>query len=146
LILGLTRWYSISITFVQEETELLWSRLTKWQNSSEHNFNVDTYLKICEQQGVEPDPEKFPPEMDDFPMDVQKAMLLFNKLGDRIFPDIGYLGKDYTQLPIYMDVYEVENRRIFLETLLRLDAKIIEQSAKALKAERDKIKAQSKRA
>lgn len=71
-------------------------------------------------------------------------MLLFNKLGDRIYPDIGYLGKDLTSLPIYMDVYEVEDRKIFLETLLRLDAKVIEQSAKAMKAERDKMKARNK--
>ena len=100
----------------------------------------DRYFSMCDQLGEEPDPDRIPPEIDDFPLDVQKAMLLFNKLGDRVFPDIGYLGKDYTQLPIYMDVYEVEDRKIFLETLLRLDSKIIQQSAAALKAEREKLK------
>lgn len=99
---------------------------------------------MCEQLGKEPDPEEIPPDVSDFPVDVQKAMVLYNKLGDRIYPDIGYLGKDYTQLPIYMDVYEVEDKRIFLETLLRLDAKTIEKSQEALKRERDKIKAQSR--
>jgi len=57
---------------------------------------------MCEQIGKEPDPEEIPPEVEDFPLDVQKALLLYNKLGDRIYPDIGYLGKDYTQLPIWM--------------------------------------------
>ena len=94
--------------------------------------------------GEEPNPDKIPPDVGDFPTDVQKAMILFNKLGDRIFPDIGYLGKDYTQLPVYMDVYEVEDKRIFLETLLRLDSKVIEKSAAQMKAERDKIRRANK--
>jgi hypothetical protein len=95
---------------------------------------------MCEQIGKEPDPEEIPPEVEDFPLDVQKALLLYNKLGDRIYPDIGYLGKDYTQLPIYMDVYEIDNKRIFLETLLRLDSKMIQKSSANLKRERDKLK------
>ena len=103
-------------------------------------MTADRYFTMCEQLGEEPNPDKIPPEIHDFPPDVQKAIILFNKLGDRIYPDVGYLGKDYTQLPIYMEVYEVEDKRLFLETLLRLDAKIIEKSAAAMKAERDKIR------
>lgn len=100
----------------------------------------EKYFMMCEQMGRDPDPDEIPPEIDDFPDDVQTAMILFNKLGDRVYPDIGYLGKDYTQLPIYMDVYEVKNKKIFLEALLRLDSRIIQKSAAALKSERDKIK------
>lgn len=103
-------------------------------------MTADRYLAMCEQLGEEPDPDRIPPEVSDFPADVQKAIILFNKLGDRVFPDVGYLGKDYTQLPIYMKVYEVEDPKLFLETLLRLDAKIIQKSAAAMKAERDKIR------
>lgn len=132
------------ITFVQSEIELLWKRLERWQNNFEAKMTLDRYLDLCEQIGEEPDPDKIPPEVNDFPADVQKAMILYNKLGDRIYPDVGYLGKDYTQLPIYMDVYGVENKQLFLETLLRLDSKIIEKSAAALKSERDKIKRASK--
>jgi hypothetical protein len=95
---------------------------------------------MCEQKGQEPDPNKFPPELSDFPSDVQKAIILYNKLGDRVYPDVGYLGKDYTQLPIYMGVYEVDDKLIFLETLLRLDQKIIERSQQQIKAARDRIK------
>lgn len=96
-------------------------------------------MNICEVRNEEPNPDKIPPEVHDFPIEVQKAMMLFNKLGDRIYPDIGYLGKDYTQLPIYLEVYEIKNKEIFLETLLRLDARVIEKSQEALKRERDKI-------
>lgn len=99
---------------------------------------------MCEQMGEEPDPDKIPPDIDDFPLDVQKALVVFNKLGDRIYPDVGYLGKDYTSLPIYMEVYEVDNKKVFMEALLRLDAKIIQKSAAALKQERDKMKRKSK--
>lgn len=104
----------------------------------------ERYFSLCEQLNQEPKLEEIPPEIEDFPSDVQKALLLYNKLGDRIYPEIGYLGKDYTQLPIYMDVYEVSDKKLFLETLLRLDAKTIEKSAEALKRERDKIKRASK--
>lgn len=100
----------------------------------------EKYYNLCEQMNREPDPDEIPPELDDFPPDVQKAMIVFNKLGDRIFPDIGYLGKDYTQLNTFIDVYEIENKKIFLETLIRLDSKIIQKSAASLKAERDKMK------
>jgi len=122
----------------------MWSRLEKWQSNFEVGMTRDMYFDLCEQMQEEIDPEKIPPEVDDFPADAQKAIILFNKLGDRIYPDVGYLGKDYTQLPIYMDVYEVENRRLFLETLLRLDSKLIQKSSEALKAERDKIKRATK--
>lgn len=126
------------------ETELLWERLEKWQTNIDTGMTQEKYLETCRQVGDEPNPDRMPPGVHDFPSDVQKAMILFNKLGDRIFPDIGYLGKDYTQLPIYMDVYEVEDRRLFLETLLRLDSKLIQKSAAAMKAERDKIKRANK--
>jgi len=39
-----------------------------------------------------------------------------------------------------MDVYEIDNKRIFLETLLRLDSKMIQKSSANLKRERDKLK------
>lgn len=96
-------------------------------------------MKVCKALGEEPNPDKIPPEVHDFPLEVQKAMMLFNKLGDRIYPDIGYLGKDYVQLPIYMEVYNIQNKELFLETLLRLDTKVIQKSQEALKRERDKI-------
>ncbi len=104
----------------------------------------EKYYLMCEQLNKEPDPNEVPPEIEDFPSDIQKALVVFNKLGDRIFADVGYLGKDYVQLPIYIDTYEVENKKMFLETLLKLDAKLIEKSAKAMKSEREKISRASK--
>lgn len=121
-----------------------WKRLETWQNNFDVKMTRERYFAMCEQMGTEPDPDKIPPDLEDFPADVQKAMVLFNKLGDRILPDIGYLGKDYTQLMVYMNVYEVEDRKLFLETLLRLDSKLIEKSQAEMKAARDRLKSQQK--
>lgn len=120
--------------------EELWTRLERWQANFDAGMTAEKYYMMCDQLGEEPNPDKIPPEISDFPTDVQTAMILYNKLGDRIIADIGYMGKDYTQLPVYMDVYEVEDRKLFLETLLRIDSKVIEKSAAAMKAERDRIK------
>ena len=58
----------------------------------------DQYLRMVEQTGEEIDWEKCPPEIEDFPDSVHTAMNIYNSLGDRIYPDIGYIGKDFTNL------------------------------------------------
>jgi len=100
----------------------------------------EKYLTICEQMGSEPDESKCPPDFEDFPEPVQQAIHVFNMLGDRAYPDIGYLGKDYTSLPLHMQVSGVQNKEIFLETLVRLDAHLIKKSAEQLKKARDSAK------
>ncbi len=54
--------------------------------------------------------------------------------------DFGYIGKDFTNLPLFLDLYEVEFKELFIETLLLLDQKMIEKSQEAMKRERDKMK------
>ena len=56
----------------------------------------DRYLEMCEQLGKEPNPDEIPPDFEDFPEIVSYAIQAFNLMGDRIYPDIGYIGKDYT--------------------------------------------------
>jgi hypothetical protein len=92
---------------------------------------------MCEQLGTEPNPEKMPPGIEDFPDIVQKALHVYNMLGDRIASDIGYLGKDYSLLPAYL---EEENKEIFLEVLSWMDSKMIKKSNEEMKRARDKIK------
>ena len=81
-----------------------------------------------------------PPELDDFPLDVQSAIITYGRLGDRVDGDIGYLGKDFTTLPLHIKIFKVENEDLFLETLLRLDQRMIERSAEELRRERERIK------
>jgi hypothetical protein len=67
-------------------------------------------------------------------------MEVFNKLGDRVVADIGYMGKDFTSLPLHMEVLGVENKEIFLETLLNLDSGMIKRSSDEMRKARDKLK------
>jgi hypothetical protein len=90
--------------------------------------------------GQEPSEERCPPDFDDFPYEVQQAIDVFNKLGDRVYPDIGYMGKDYTSIDLHMEVVGVTNKEIFLDTLVRLDAFMIKKSAEQLKKARDSVK------
>jgi len=102
----------------------------------------DQYLRMVEQTGEEIDWEKCPPEIDDFPDSVHTAMNIYNSLGDRIYPDIGYIGKDFTNLSLLYKNYYVEEHEedwIF-ELLLFLDGNNIKESQKRIRSEIDRIK------
>ena len=69
----------------------------------------DQYSRMVEQTGEEIDWEKCPPEMEDFPDSVHTAISIYNSLGDRMYPDIGYIGKDCTNLSFLYDNYLIEH-------------------------------------
>jgi hypothetical protein len=100
----------------------------------------EKYFTLCEQMGMEPAEDKCPPEFSDFPEPLQQAIMTFNRLGDRVFPDIGYLGKDYVSLPLHMKVLNVTEEELFLEALVRLDAHLIKRSSEQMKKARDSAK------
>ena len=102
----------------------------------------DQYLRMVEQTGEEIDWEKCPPEMEDFPDSVHTAISIYNSLGDRMYPDIGYVGKDFTNLSLlYKNYYVVEHQKDWIfELLLFLDSNNIKESQRRLKSEMDKIK------
>ena len=102
----------------------------------------DRYLDMCEQMGKEPNEEEIPPTWEDFPDIVIYSMETFHNLGDRVYPDIGYVGKDFTTLPYYIDLYGIDERDkgLFLETLTYLESRAIKQSQDYLKREREKLK------
>ena len=55
--------------------------------------------------------------LEEIPEIARAAINAFNMLGDRIAVDIGYLGKDYTNLPLYMEIWEIEDKEFFLEII-----------------------------
>lgn len=119
----------------------MWLRLRKWQNNFDSgSMTKDKYLLICEQLGQEPSEEKCPPDFSDFPETLQQAIEVFNKLGDRVYPEIGYMGKDYTSLDIHMRVAGVYDEELFLEALVRLDSHLIKKSSEELKKAREAVK------
>ena len=90
--------------------------------------------------GQEPDPKEIPPSIEDFPDIAIEAMNTFSSLGDRVYPDIGYMGKDFTTLPYYIEMYGVEDTELFLEILTYLESRAIKNSQEQLKREREKLK------
>ena len=105
----------------------------------------DQYLEMMDQMEEEPDWEKCPPDWEDFPELTVTSMNIFYSMGDRIYPDIGYIGKDYTNFDFLLEHYGIENhqKEYVLETLLFLDSRAIEASQKKLKAEYDRMKRKS---
>jgi hypothetical protein len=136
-------WCLTLIIFVTEQKDKVFERLEKLQQNLDAKMTKKKYLEVCEQLGQEPNIEKMPPDLEDFPYIVQAAIQTFNMLGDRVYPEIGYVGKDYTNLKWYLKLYEVEDLEFFLEILAWLDSRAIKKSSEELKREYDKLKRKS---
>ena len=102
----------------------------------------DQYLRMVEQTGEEIDWERCPPDEEDFPDSILTALNIYYSLGNRIYGDVGYVGKDFTNLPLLYDLYKVQEyqKDWIFELLLFLDNRAIEESQRRMKAEYDKIK------
>ena len=98
---------------------------------------------MMEQTGEEIDWDRCPADLEDFPYSVHTAMNIYNSCGNRMASDIGYLGKDFTNLDLLFDLYKVEGfveREWQIDLILFLDGKTIADSQKRMKAEHDKLK------
>ena len=115
-------------------------RLERMYKNLDTGMTRNKYLDMCEQLNKEPDDEELPPDWEDFPELIQNAINTFNQLGDRVFPEIGYVGKDYTNLPYFTEMYEVQDTEFFLEILSWLDSRAIKKSSENLKRQYDKLK------
>ena len=102
----------------------------------------DQYLMMCEQTGEEIDWKKCPPDIEDFPSLVIDILNIFHSMGDRIYPEIGYIGKDFTNFNFLCDLYGIDEHQLEYvhELILFLDSRAVEISQQQLKAEYDKIK------
>jgi len=118
----------------------MWQRLEKWQTNNDVGMTKDKYLEMREQLGKEPNIEECPPGDEDLPEVIIDAINIFNMMGDRLYPEIGYIGKDFTNLPILLEIFKVDNVDLLMEALLRLDAHAIKKSQERLKREYDKMK------
>ncbi len=116
------------------------------QNYLKHDaigMTKDQYLRMVEQTGEEIDWDRCPEDLEDFPDSVHTAMNIYNSLGNRMYPDIGYVGKDFTNLDLLLDMYNIStgiDREWQIELILFLDGETIRDSQKRMKAEHDKIK------
>ena len=106
-------------------------------------MSKEQYLMMCEQTGEEIDWDRCPPEAEDFPESVATALNIFYSLGDRIFPDVGFTGKDYTNLEHYLRVYHITEKVEIdwtTELLLWFEARTIKESQDRLKSEMERLK------
>lgn len=97
----------------------------------------ETYFEMQEQLGEVVVPDDIPLDINDFPYEVQQALHLYSLLPDNYGGmSATWLGKDFSQLPFYFDIYEVKYKR------LTLDIMSITQSIKVrshhVKIEREK--------
>tara|TARA_R100001463_G_C3470683_1_gene215874 strand:- start:362 stop:691 length:330 start_codon:yes stop_codon:yes gene_type:complete len=108
-------------------------------------MSKDQYLEMIEQLGEEPDWDKCPPDWEDFPDLVITAINIYHSMGDKIYPEIGYIGKDYGNYDFLLKLYGIEeyNKDFLNEIILHMDSRAIEISQKKLKAEYDKMKRKS---
>jgi hypothetical protein len=117
--------------------------LEKLYQNLEVKMTPEKYFRICEQLGKEPKESEIPPAIEDFPEIVQIALQVFNQLGDRVEGDIGYIGKDYSNLTLYMDIYGIEDKEFFIEILSWLDARAIQKSSELMKRELERAKSKA---
>lgn len=96
-------------------------------------------MRICEELGEEPDPNKMPLDTADFPADVQVAFFIFGLMED-IWDGMSgmYMGKNWHNIPYFLDLYEVENPKemiyilkMYEDTLVSYRAETSEKKRKA---------------
>jgi hypothetical protein len=122
------------------QKEIVIQRLEKLHQNLDVGMTKEKYLEVCKQLNTEPSEDKCPPSWEDFPEIVIDALNTFNQLGDRVYPEIGYIGKDYTNLNLFIELYKIEDKEFFIQLLSWLDSRAIKKSSEHLKREYDKLK------
>ena len=103
----------------------------------------DQYLRMMEQTGEEVDWDKCPPDAEDFPESVSTAIQIYNKLGDHVYSDVGFIGKDFTMLELLFSSYGLVHpveKDWALELIIFMQNLGIEDSQRQIKAAHDKAK------
>lgn len=93
-----------------------------------------------EQLGKEPDYDRMPLDFYDLNLDCQLALNIYNKLGNRVYGDVGFVGKDYTNLPILIEIFNIENKDYLIDLLNIIEVSNIDKSQKSIKKMMDDIK------
>ena len=130
-------------TFVQKAKEKILNKLEIYLKHEDIGMSKEQYLMMCEQTGEEIDWDKCPPEIEDFPPSVITSLNIYNSMGNRMYPDVGYIGKDFTNINMLFKLYNVKTKiqkEWALELILYLDRRSIKESQKQIKSEMEKIK------
>ena len=94
----------------------------------------ELYFDMCEQMESEPIESEIPVDIDDFPVEVQEAIRIYNNLQDNWdYMGGNYIGKNLTGFRDILDIFEVDkaDHRAVYELIMRIDrirAKSIQDS------------------
>jgi hypothetical protein len=125
----------------EQNTIQLIQKFLKDQNSP---ITKEKYLEVQKQLGKEPDPKYMPLGYEDLPEDAQLALIIYNKLGNRIYGDVGFTGKDYTNLPILIERHNIYDTALLIDLLNVIDIYYIEKNQKQIKKMYDDMKKKTK--
>ena len=114
----------------QQVVEIL-DLLERHYKSSDKKFRE--YLLVCERLGKEPDPNRVPMDMGNFPYEVQLAFLVHDLLPDRWEGMSGsYLGKDWSAIGALLDAHDIDKDRqiilFFVKALDNINSSIINKN------------------
>ena len=100
---------------------------------------------MCEQLGQEPDFNEMPPEMGDFPLEIQEAFVVHAMLPDKWDGASGsYMGKDWSPLMDLMTIQEVDDRKTTTFFLKHIDSSYTIKINAELKRKQDAEKRRMK--
>lgn len=81
-------------------------------------LSKEQYFLMCEQMRIEPNPEEIPIGYDDLDYESQLALRIFQLLPDKVEGMGGsWMGKDFSGLGTFLDIFEVDDRRQFIDLL-----------------------------
>ena len=67
---------------------------------------------MCEQLGQDPKLDEMPPEVTDFPLEVQEALLIHIMMPDKWDGSSGsYMGKDWSPLNDLLNIQDVQDKK-----------------------------------
>ncbi len=84
--------------------------------------------------------DKCPIGLEDLPYIVTEAISVFNSLGDRVVPDIGYIGKDYSNFNTVLEIRDIKKSELLFDIVLYLDNNCIKDSSEKLQQARELAK------
>jgi len=96
--------------FESDRSDATLDYLKSYLDNAKVGITPETYLRMEEQMGREPDYSNMPPDYDDFPTYVHLAIEIFNSLPDLYSGGMSsiYVGKNYSSLDVIYSMYLVE--------------------------------------
>ena len=118
----------------EEQRTQVNEQLSSYYNNAAVGMNKDSYFEMCEALGSEPIDSEIPVEYDDFPVEVQEAIRIYNNLQDNWdYMGGNYIGKNLNGFKDILSIFEVDPQdyRAVYELIMRIDqirAKSIQDS------------------